>query len=213
MTDRVEEPLTVNRLGGAEQLRDWRTRRHCGDPICIANYGDEYCSVRTQDAPEVAVPEAAEGVGAAVIDPGTSETLELPETPVQVFAKRTGRRADRRDKLVKTYAEPVKFPYARGCGHQFHDQTQPRMKNCDICWNAYFWNQNEFTENISRNIMDQGPGVVEAVHGTKFLKHFLRFAKLLARYEHFRQTAGTECAAVEETAEQSAHEEHTHEEG
>jgi hypothetical protein len=159
----------------------------------------------------VAVPEAAEGVGAAVIDPGTPC---LPVSPLGALQNPIhGRRADRRDKLVKTYAEPVKFPYARGCGHQFHDQTQPRMKNCDVCWNAYFWNQNEFTENISRNIMDQGPGVVEAVHGTKFLKHFLRFAKLLARYEHFRQTAGTECAAVEETAEQSAHEEHTHEEG
>jgi hypothetical protein len=199
MTDRVEEPLTVARLGGAEQLRDWRTRRHCGDPKCIANYGESYCiQADPEGDPSRYLPEAAEGVGAAVIDPGTSETLELPETPVQVFAKRTGRREIRRDTLVKTYSEPVKFPYVRGCGHQFHDATPPRHANCDTCWNAYFWNQNEFTENISRNIMDQGPSVVEAVHGTKFLKHFLRFAQMLARYEHFRQTAGTECAAVEE---------------
>jgi hypothetical protein len=276
-----DQPLAVSRMGGLKVERDWRTRTvKCpvNDPLCIANHLEsDYCFHESTGAP---VPEATEGVGVAVISPGTSETsetLETPEEPVEgesvkitlrpekaqnfllpkeyalevgtdlhkdgaaitgtavadvteggyadyvhhthayltpeVYAKRwtknwinfdldltpvaarTGRRVDRRDKLVKRFDKPVRYPFARGCGHQFVELQQPRHRNCETCWNAFFWNQNEMTENIARNVQEQGPEIVQAIHGKKFLTHFLRFAILLARYEQFKQTAGTECAA------------------
>ena len=290
--NREELPLIPARMGGLAQIRDWRTRTvKCpvNDPLCIANHLEsDYCIHETAGGtpitmalrPAVPRPEPAEGVGAAVISSGTSETLETPEPPAEpevgtitlveekpqnfllpreyalevgtdlhkdgaaitvtavedvtegefadyvkhtyeyltpeAYAKRwtknwinfdldltpvaarTGRRVDKRDKLVKSFKTPLRYPFARGCGHQFVELQQPRHRNCETCWNAFFWNQNEMTENIARNVQEQGPEIVQAIHGKKFLTNFLRFAILLARYEQFRQTEGTQCAAVEE---------------
>ena len=195
---RDETPLVPSRLLGQSQVRDWRTRTvKCpvSDPKCIANHLEsDYCIHDTDG-----LPEAPEGVGAVAGEAPSDH--ELQETPVDAptpVAERTGRRADRKDKLVKSFTKPVRYPFARGCGHQFVELQQPSHRNCEICWNAFFWNQNELTENIARNVQEQGPEVVQAIHGKKFLTHFLRFAILLAKYEKFKQNPGTECAAVEE---------------
>jgi hypothetical protein len=103
----------------------------------------------------------------------------------------TGRRADRKQLLVKSFDKPVRYPTIRGCGHKYREFQQPRHRNCDTCWNAFFFNQKELTENLARNITEQGPEIVTYIQGRKCLTEFLRFARLLAAYEQFRQNPAT----------------------
>jgi len=55
------------------------------DPNCIADHdgGDKYCISATTGLAETVIPEAPEGVGAAVISPGTLTTPETPKTAVE----------------------------------------------------------------------------------------------------------------------------------
>jgi hypothetical protein len=216
MNEREEEPL-VGTICGQEQLRDWRNRRHCGDPVCIAKFGEPYC---IQDSPadelayaleRVGAPvEAAEGVGAVVIDSGTLDTpefvgdsldavnFELKTTEdgditwKELTKIKTGRRESRVEYLVKTFKEPVRHPRIRGCGHKFEPLRQPKHSNCESCWNAFFWNQNEFTENLAKNLTEQGPEIIQFNYGKKFLTAFLKFARLLAAYEMAKTRAATD---------------------
>jgi hypothetical protein len=134
--------------------------------ILPAAEGDEY---EFQESSETAIPEVPEGVGAAVISSGSSDTSKTSK------------------KALKAKFKPRQLPKVRGCGHRIDLARQPRHRNCESCWTAFFHNQPGMSENLAKNIHDQGVEPIVHVHGEKFLKRFVKYAILLAQVENLKK--------------------------
>jgi hypothetical protein len=142
------------------------------DPKCIADHSDPaYC---IQESTGDRVPEA----GSALPDVEAQEvTPSTPQTP---------------RKAVKARLETRRLPTVRGCGHKIDISKQPKHRNCQACWTAFFRNQPALAENIAKNFADQGPFPIMWTHGRKFLVRFMEYATLLAKVEALKQASYTE---------------------
>jgi hypothetical protein len=134
--------------------------------ILPAAEGDEY---EFQESSEESIPEATKGIGAAVISSGTSDTPKAVK------------------RALGAKFQPRQLPKVRGCGHSIDLARQPRHRNCESCWTAFFHNQPEMSENLAKNIQDQGVEPIVHVHGEKFLKRFVKYAILLAQVENLKK--------------------------
>lgn len=143
------------------------------DPKCIAEHStSEYCVYQSTGVP---VPEATEPL------PAVETPAEAVPPTIQVQGPSSAKR------VAYLY-----WPRIRGCGHKFRNAKEPNHRNCKNCWFTYFFQQKALTEHVAKIVTEYGTDPILFRYGKKFLTHFLVFAKVLAEYEHFKQTVGEE---------------------
>jgi hypothetical protein len=175
--------------------------------------GDEYEFQESAGVPETAVPDVQDGLGAAVISPGTLDTPETVKKLTEAekawkrwtdswlegidyktqVKPRTGRRSYRNNRAGD--GKVRKLPRVRGCGHKLDLTKQPQHRNCKACWTSFFRNQPEMAENIAK-VLVENPMVIEGtrerhpaefVFGRKFLRRFHEYCKLVEHIESLQR--------------------------
>lgn len=200
-----------------EDLKDSRPFEiKCFDKNCVADHSESNYCIHENSRYGLPLPEAVEGLGAAVIASGSHDPRETSETPVEPIDIEKVKKLTEAEKAWKrwtdswlegiNYKTEVKprtgrrlfrnnragdgklrqLPRVRGCGHVLDLKRQPRHRNCKSCWTAFFRNQDEMSENIAKIIVEQGAHRVSETFGIKFLQRFHEYCKLVERMEALR---------------------------
>lgn len=69
------------------------------------------------------------------------------------------------------------------CGHKFVPGAQPRHRNCEACWFAFFNVHGELTQSIEELYAKHGKQPVVTLLGPKVLKNFLKFMSTVAAFK------------------------------
>lgn len=73
------------------------------------------------------------------------------------------------------------------CGHAFHQGREPRHRNCDYCWFAFFQVHGEVTQTADEVFQKEGREMLVQLKGKKFTEMFVRFMATLAQYQRDEQ--------------------------
>jgi hypothetical protein len=69
------------------------------------------------------------------------------------------------------------------CGHRFNSSTEPRHRNCEMCWFAFFQVHGELTQSLDELYAKHGKEGLLQVRGSKFVQNFLRFMSTVAQWK------------------------------
>lgn len=83
-------------------------------------------------------------------------------------------------KLMNQYFT-VRRPIVEGCGHKIDTENGPK-NNCQTCWFAYFNNHSELVQAIDQAMRTDGPEVVIALRGLKFVRMYRKFMSTVAQW-------------------------------
>jgi len=75
------------------------------------------------------------------------------------------------------------------CGHKFDPNGEPRHRNCEMCWFAFFQVHGELTQGLDELFAQHGEKGLLQVRGKKFVKNFLRFMSTLAQWKKTADTS------------------------
>lgn len=62
-----------------------------------------------------------------------------------------------------------------GCGHKYDPERQPRHRNCDFCWLAFFQNHGEIVQTTDEIFQTRGKHLIIELQGKVFFNNFLKF--------------------------------------
>jgi hypothetical protein len=133
-------------------------------------------------------------------------TLTLPETGEKVSKRKPGKpdkRGLRYFKIIKnkdgedeeveiTRSEfkedrRLHFTVRHGsisrCGHRFNSSTEPRHRNCEMCWFAFFSVHKAAVETCDEVYKKFGLKGLVQVYGKEFSKNYTKFMATLAQWK------------------------------
>lgn len=96
-----------------------------------------------------------------------NEQVEVPQSP----APSTRRRA---------YLQHPRVP---GCDHKYDPRRQPRMRNCDGCWYAFFVHNEQLVKDTDNMFRTQGGQRIVELQGIQYLRKFLSFMAYMAEIQ------------------------------
>jgi predicted nucleic acid-binding Zn-ribbon protein len=94
------------------------------------------------------------------------------------------------------------------CGHKFVPGAEPRHRNCESCWFAYFQVHGEITKAADEVFQEHGEAGLRQLATPKFVKYFLVFMGALAQWKALNEAAQAEeeagASKEQEDVEESA---------
>jgi hypothetical protein len=75
----------------------------------------------------------------------------------------------------------VHNPRAQGCHHKLDLKSQPKHRNCEHCWWAWFQNNGEMVKTADEVFQNGHPELIVQLQGEVFYKNFLKFMSTVAR--------------------------------
>jgi hypothetical protein len=69
------------------------------------------------------------------------------------------------------------------CGHKYNHNRQPRHRNCEQCWYAFFVNHGELVQTTDEVYQKYGADAITTFHGKTYLDNFLAFMSTLAHFQ------------------------------
>ena len=85
-------------------------------------------------------------------------------------------------KIRKQYIT-VKNPRVIICKHRLNLKSQPRHRNCENCWWAWFQNNGEMVKTADDAYQSGHPEIIVMLQGQKFFEYFVKFMATVARLE------------------------------
>lgn len=84
-------------------------------------------------------------------------------------------------KLRKQYVT-VKLPVVKACMHRLDISRQPRHKNCEHCWFAFFSSHKNVVDQIHEMFTNGLAQTIVDLQGYKYLSNYLKFMATLAKW-------------------------------
>lgn len=81
-------------------------------------------------------------------------------------------------KLMNQYFT-VRRPFVQGCGHKIDINNQPRHRNCEYCWFAFFKEHGDLVNTADEIYKNYGMTALDQLQGRKFRVMFTRFMSTL----------------------------------
>lgn len=75
------------------------------------------------------------------------------------------------------------------CGHKLVPGREPRSRNCDPCWFAFFQIHKEVTETCLEVFRTHGLGALIQLRGHKFAQKFTAFMSTIAEWQQMKKEA------------------------
>jgi hypothetical protein len=85
-------------------------------------------------------------------------------------------------KLRKLYVT-VRHPRVAGCGHRLNLHKQPRQRNCQTCWFAWFNNNGKIVQQLDEMHVKNEDNIIVALQGEKFFRRWLQFMSTVAQWK------------------------------
>lgn len=113
------------------------------------------------------------------------EVIEVPEDgseiPAVLDPKQELTEYDMR-KLRKQYVT-IQHPRVVACLHKLDLHLQPRHRNCEHCWWAWFNNHGEIVQQLDEMHTSGQDAVIIQLQGSKFYKRWLQFMSTVANFK------------------------------
>lgn len=77
----------------------------------------------------------------------------------------------------------VKLPRVNVCRHKLDLRRQPRQRNCQYCWFAFFQNHGEVVQQCDEMFQADGGVLLVELQGKKFLHRFRQFMATIAQWK------------------------------
>ena len=77
----------------------------------------------------------------------------------------------------------VHHPRVVHCQHRLDLNTQPRQRNCEHCWFAWFQNHGEVVQQLDEMFVADGGALIVQLQGKKFLHRWRQFMATIASWE------------------------------
>ena len=77
----------------------------------------------------------------------------------------------------------VQNPRVMVCKHRLDLKRQPRHRNCESCWWAWFQNNGEMVKTADEAYQSGHPEIIVMLQGQKFYDNFIRFMATVAKLE------------------------------
>jgi len=119
------------------------------------------------------IEEAKEATGAQdflVVDSIDHENKRVTITPGEL-------------KRVNKQFVTVQHPRVIGCQHRLDLSRQPRHRNCETCWFAWFQNHGEVVQQLDEMHVAEGDDLIEQLQGKKFLHRWRQFMSTIASWK------------------------------
>jgi len=84
--------------------------------------------------------------------------------------------------LHKLYTT-VRLPVVLACKHRLDLHEQPRHRNCEHCWFAWFNQHGEIVKQLDEMHADGQDAVIVQLQGKKFLHRWKQFMSTIARWK------------------------------
>lgn len=131
--------------------------------------------------PDSANVTAAEGVEVPYPLPGKLPDYyrTLPDGSIKSLTRGEYKEAMRKECTIR---RPVPQ-----CGHRFTPGEEPRHRNCEACWFAFFQVHGELTQACDEVFTKFGEAGLRSLRGPKFAKNFTKFMSTLAAWQKIAQ--------------------------
>lgn len=97
----------------------------------------------------------------------------------------------------------VRNGIVQNCGHKIGTDQEPKYKNCEECWFAFFNTHGEFVQAVDEAYNEHGPAFIEKMKGTKFTRMYLAFMSTVAQSLRTRSAIPNVANTPKEKDEQS----------
>jgi len=94
-------------------------------------------------------------------------------------------------KLRKQYVTR-RLPKVNICGHRLDLGSQPRHRNCQYCWFAWFQNHGEIVQQLDEMFVADGGKLIIQLQGTKFFQRWRMFMATVAQWKKQMEEANAE---------------------
>lgn len=91
---------------------------------------------------------------------------------------------------------PIQYKRLK-CGHKLVPGSEPRFRNCELCWFSFFQLHGELTRLATEVFEEYGYEGLANMQGRKFAKNFTKFMGTLAHWKQMSE-GSTEVKAVDE---------------
>ena len=85
-------------------------------------------------------------------------------------------------KLHKLYTT-CRHPVVLACKHRLDLHVQPRHRNCEHCWFAFFNQHGELVQQLDEMHTEGNDSVIVALQGVKFLHRWRQFMSTIAKWK------------------------------
>lgn len=119
--------------------------------------------------------------------------MELRDRQYSYRPSRVPSIADRK-KLV---GNTLKYQHIPMCGHSFVPEHEPRHRNCESCWFAFFQVHGEMTQAVEQ-LYQTNPEILLNLKGKKFVRNFLKFMSTVAAFQASVQAVQAQAETAKE---------------
>lgn len=123
-----------------------------------------------------------------------SAVVTLPEVPEIPLEREQPKLTEGEIKKLRKQYVTVQLPRVLACQHRLDLSRQPRHRNCETCWFAWFNSHGEIVQQCDEMFQADRGVMLTNLQGTKFVKRFLQSMSTIASWK------ATE--AVKENSEQ-----------
>ena len=92
----------------------------------------------------------------------------------------------------------IAHPRVTQCGHRLDLGRQPRHRNCESCWFAWFNTNGKVSQQCDEMFQSDDGVLIEHLQGTKFLKRWLQFMATLAKWKKQAEEQGYTNKGIQE---------------
>lgn len=118
-----------------------------------------------------------------------STVVEVPEG-IPLVQEQPKLTEDEIKKLRKQYIT-VQHPRVIGCKHRLDLSRQPRHRNCQTCWFAWFNNHGEVVQQLDEMHTAGGDTLIVQLQGKKFLHRWRQFMATVAQWQKVGEVTET----------------------
>jgi hypothetical protein len=113
----------------------------------------------------------------------TAEAQQAEAAPVEPPKPLTRRQIG----AIRKQYVTIQHPRVRTCNHRLDLNAQPRHRNCQYCWFAWFNGHGEVVQQLDEMHTSGTDALIISLQGVKFLHRWLQFMATVARFKAEQQ--------------------------
>jgi hypothetical protein len=128
---------------------------------------------------------------ADIVEPLADEPVEIPiNEPTTIIADEKPKLTRSEIKKLRRQFVTVIHPRVAGCMHRYTPDRQPRHRNCEHCWFAFFQNHGNLVQTTDElHSTEGGIQMIVDLQGIKFLRRFRQFMATVAQWKAAQEQA------------------------
>jgi len=113
----------------------------------------------------------------------TEECDRTPEIESRLNAEPQKPLTERQFRQLRNLYFTVRHTLVKECGHKIDMINEPRHRNCETCYWAWFSAHGELVQVADRALQEQGKSFLVKMRGRHFYEMFVRYMSTLARFK------------------------------